>query len=59
MIDGCLDWQANGLMPPSSVSVATADYFNEQDLFGQWLTEECHVEMGNLSRWDTLVEALR
>jgi putative DNA primase/helicase len=53
MIDGCLDWQANGLMPPSSVSAATADYFNEQDLFGQWLTEECHVELGNLSRWET------
>ena len=26
MIDGCLDWQANGLMPPTSVSAATADF---------------------------------
>jgi putative DNA primase/helicase len=53
MIEGCLDWQQHGLVPPSSVSAATADYFNEQDLFGQWLSEECHVEIGNPARWET------
>ena len=41
MIDGCLDWQANGLCRPACVVDATAEYFEEQDLFGQWLQECC------------------
>ena len=39
MVDGCLDWQANGLLRPPVVTNATAEYFDEQDLFGQWLDE--------------------
>jgi putative DNA primase/helicase len=31
MIDGCLDWQRNGLVRPASVTEATAAYFDEQD----------------------------
>lgn len=41
MIDGCLDWQANGLMRPEVVLATTADYFEEQDLVGRWIEEEC------------------
>jgi putative DNA primase/helicase len=37
MIDGCLDWQANGLRRPQSVVEATEEYFSNQDTFGQWL----------------------
>jgi putative DNA primase/helicase len=40
MIEGCLDWQKNGLIRPEIVTDATAEYFDEQDLFSQWL-EEC------------------
>ena len=47
MIEGCLDWQQNGLVRPASVSVATESYFKEQDRFGQWLAETCEVEPGN------------
>ena len=54
-IDGCLDWQANGLARPSSVVKATADYFADQDLIGQWLSEECDAEPGN--RWKTSTSA--
>lgn len=32
MIDGCLDWQANGLVRPQSITTATADYFAAQDI---------------------------
>ena len=39
-IDGCLDWQRNGLVRPESVVAATDDYFSDQDLFGQWLEED-------------------
>ena len=38
-IDGCLDWQRNGLVVPKRVEEATGDYFTEQDLFAQWLNE--------------------
>jgi putative DNA primase/helicase len=47
MIQGCLDWQKHGLTRPASVVAATNDYFGEQDLFGQWLQDECDVEPGN------------
>ncbi|WP_298190968.1 phage/plasmid primase, P4 family [Novosphingobium sp.] len=42
-IVGCLDWQENGLLRPNAVKAATANYFEEQDLFGQWLGERCVV----------------
>jgi P4 family phage/plasmid primase-like protien len=46
MIDGCLDWQANGLIRPAVVQAATADYFAEQDSFGHWVEECCDVTLG-------------
>ena len=53
MIEGCADWQANVLVRPQSVREATAAYFADQDLFGQWLEDECVVELGNPHRWQT------
>lgn len=46
MIEGCLDWQANGLVRPSSVIEATDAYFAEQDMHSQWLAEKCQVDPG-------------
>lgn len=40
-LDGCLAWQRTGLRPPTVVTAATAEYFDEQDTFGQWLRERC------------------
>jgi P4 family phage/plasmid primase-like protien len=48
-VAGCLDWQANGLMRATAVADATADYFEDQDLFGQWLAERCDLGAG---RWE-------
>lgn len=45
MIEGCLEWQADGLGRPAVIREATDDYFAEQDVFGQWLRFEC--EIGN------------
>jgi P4 family phage/plasmid primase-like protien len=42
-IDGCLAWQKDGLNPPEIVCNATEAYFDEQDLFGQWIAECCDV----------------
>jgi len=50
MIDGCLDWQQHGLIRPSSVIDATAEYFSDQDCFQHWLQEECICEPGNMDR---------
>jgi putative DNA primase/helicase len=46
MIEGCLDWQKNGLIRPEIVQAATADYFSEQDMFGQWVEDCCEVKIG-------------
>jgi len=52
MIEGCLDWQRNGLLRPESVTAATSAYFSEQDLMGQWLEDCCDVQRGRHDFWD-------
>jgi putative DNA primase/helicase len=42
-IDGCLDWQRNGLIRPASMLEETRRYFVEQDVVGQWLECCCEV----------------
>jgi putative DNA primase/helicase len=42
-----LEWQRVGLAPPKTVKAATAKYFDNQDLFTQWLEEKCDTEPGN------------
>jgi putative DNA primase/helicase len=46
-IDGCLDWRRNRLIRPTSVTTATSEYFSSQDLFAQWLEEDCELDPGN------------
>lgn len=48
LIQGCLDWQANGLVRPPVLDRATESYFHEQDTFGQWL-ESCCTQKPGLS----------
>lgn len=42
MIDGCMGWQSHGLDAPRAVTAATNDYFETEDIFGQFL--EANVE---------------
>lgn len=44
MIEGCLDWQKNGLVRPDVVLSATEDYFESQDHFSRWLAECCILD---------------
>lgn len=53
MIEGCLDWQQNGLVKPASVLAATEEYFSDQDLFAHWLQEACDCEPGNTHKSET------
>lgn len=46
MIEGCLNWQRDGLMRPKAVLEATAEYFAEQDILTQWIEECCEVGAG-------------
>ena len=50
MIEGCMDWQRNGLTRPAAVAAATEEYFESQDMMGQWIAECCYV---GESRWET------
>lgn len=47
MIQGCAEWQRVGLARPDTVAEATNRYFDDQDLFGQWLSDRCRVEVSN------------
>lgn len=40
-LQGCLEWQKVGLVPPNTITDATSDYFDDQDLFGQWIEDRC------------------
>ena len=41
MIDGCLIWQRNRLQMPEIVKDATDNYFSEEDLVEQWISQCC------------------
>jgi len=43
MIEGCLDWQKNGLIQPDVVIQATTEYFSEQDTVHQWVEDCCVI----------------
>ena len=35
-IDGCLDWQKNGLLIPNVVDLASREYLEEEDFRSEW-----------------------
>ena len=43
-VQGCLDWQRDGLAPPKSVERATDDYFETEDAIGRWLADRCNLD---------------
>jgi putative DNA primase/helicase len=42
-LEGCLDWQRNGLQEPDTVRSATSDYSTEMDELGQFLDSACEI----------------
>lgn len=42
-IQGCLDWQRNGLVRPEIMRETTAEYFDEMDTFSNWLADRCET----------------
>jgi phage/plasmid-associated DNA primase len=41
MIDGCIEWQRDGLTIPQCVKEETDEYFDTQDAFALWAEEWC------------------
>jgi putative DNA primase/helicase len=41
MVQGCLDWQREGLAPPAVVKAATAEYLESEDALTTWFEEKC------------------
>ena len=44
MVDGCLEWQRDGLAPPPAIVEATEAYLDEEDEFKRWVDECCDVD---------------
>lgn len=51
-IQGCVEWQRVGLLPPASVREASDDYFETEDALGAWMAECCDTAPGT-SRFET------
>ncbi len=43
MIDGAVEYQKQGLMPPKSVIEATESYFEDENTIQQWIFDNCEV----------------
>lgn len=42
-VDGCLEWQRDGLQPPDCVTDAVQEYRTEADTLGRFIEEQCEV----------------
>lgn len=52
-IEGCLLWQKEGLRQPDVVAEATRGYFDDQDILGQWIEQDCVTGEG---KWDPVAK---
>jgi putative DNA primase/helicase len=48
LVEGCLEWQAEGLKPPKAVREATEAYLSAEDSLAAWLEERCER---NAAEW--------
>jgi putative DNA primase/helicase len=56
-IEGCLEWQKNGLQPPAEVESATDEYRKEMDTVEEFLDERCALNIGQKRTTTDLHEA--
>lgn len=50
-LEGCMEWQRQGLNPPSEVRESVKKYEKGQDIIGQYIEESCHVDPSNEDCW--------
>lgn len=46
-VEGCLEWQRDGLRTPDKVKTATEEYKREEDVLGQFLEDRCTADPTN------------
>jgi putative DNA primase/helicase len=46
LIEGCLEWQTEGLSPPKAVLDATAAYLSAEDSLSAWIDDTCERKPG-------------
>jgi putative DNA primase/helicase len=56
-VEGCLEWQRDGLGLPEAVKDATADYREAQDPLGLWIEDKCHLIAGATTRASELYKS--
>jgi putative DNA primase/helicase len=54
MVDGCLEWQREGLAAPAAVRTATEGYFESEDAIGAWIEDRCDRELNSWELTKTL-----
>ncbi len=50
MVQGCLDWQLNGLITPQNVKDYTQSYLDSQDIVKQWIEECCDLSTSYITK---------
>ncbi|MCB7162451.1 phage/plasmid primase, P4 family [Bacillus subtilis] len=51
-LEGCLEWQRQGLNRPAEVQDAVKRYEEEQDIIGQFISENYDVDTANEDYWE-------
>ena len=58
-VRGCLDWQANSLVSPLEISLATEDYRDEMDILGGFISSVCVLGPRHQTTSNALYQAYR
>lgn len=59
MIEGCLEWQKHGLMPPKIIADAGNEYRKESDVLGLWIDELCDKNPDKKSDQKSIYDSYR
>jgi putative DNA primase/helicase len=59
LIEGCLEWQENGLAEPEEVTAATRAYRTDVDILGDFLNDCCVIESNRQATFADLNRAYR
>ena len=56
-VQGCLDWQTDGLKSARTVETATLEYRQESDQAGRFIKDRCHLQLGERTPAKALYDA--
>ena len=59
LVDGCLEWQRDGLAPPKIVNEATEKYLTDEDAPGAWIEDRCDLNSSSSEQRSKLFASWR